>query len=145
MLSARAAAACFGLPRDECYGLGDRDDFARTNGEGFPSYIDLSDFGPVPGRIRVRLFGEGGRIGSSVTPSRTASRAEVAPTSRAASAAMTGSWAARGQDRLEGLADRDEIDAADGVRDTVLRGPGQDTAIVDPVDRVSDCETLASS
>ena len=39
--------------------LGDRDDFARTDAETLQEDSSF-EFGPLPGRIRVRLFGEGG-------------------------------------------------------------------------------------
>ena len=46
---------------------------------------------------------------------------------------------------LEGGAGNDEIRARDGVADDVLCGPGTDTAIVDTIDLVTDCETVDAS
>ncbi len=46
-----------------------------------------------------------------------------------------------GRDRLEGGLGDDALDAADGVRDELACGPGLDTVVVDPLDRVGpDCE-----
>jgi Ca2+-binding RTX toxin-like protein len=50
-----------------------------------------------------------------------------------------------GRDVLEGGAGNDEIRARDGVADDVLCGPGTDTAIVDTIDLVTDCETVDAS
>lgn len=121
--------------------LGDRDDLARTDGEGFnPSFADPEDFGPVPGRIRVRLFGERGddRLLGHAGPDRLEGGigSDLARGFTGPDKIVGGP----GQDRLEGRADRDEIDAADGAKDTVRCGPDEDTALVDPVDRVSGCE-----
>ena len=49
----------------------------------------------------------------------------------------------QGRDRLSGGAGRDRIDAADGRRDRVRCGPGQDRVVADRKDRVAgDCERV---
>ncbi|MET0816305.1 MAG: MopE-related protein, partial [Solirubrobacteraceae bacterium] len=50
-----------------------------------------------------------------------------------------------GRDILEGGGGNDEIRARDGLADDVLCGPGTDTAIVDTIDLVTDCETVDAS
>ncbi len=50
-----------------------------------------------------------------------------------------------GRDVLEGGAGNDEIRARDGLADDVLCGPGTDTATVDTIDLVTDCETVDAS
>ena len=50
-----------------------------------------------------------------------------------------------GRDILEGGDGNDEIRARDGIADDVLCGPGTDTAIVDTIDLVTDCETVDAS
>jgi hypothetical protein len=50
-----------------------------------------------------------------------------------------------GRDILDGGDGNDEIRARDGVADDVLCGPGTDTAIVDTIDLVTDCETVDAS
>jgi hypothetical protein len=47
-----------------------------------------------------------------------------------------------GTDRLFGGPGRDDLEAADGQRDTVDCGPGPDVARVDGFDRVSGCERV---
>ncbi len=50
-----------------------------------------------------------------------------------------------GRDVLEGGDGNDEIRARDGIADDVLCGPGTDTATVDTIDLVTDCETVDAS
>ena len=50
-----------------------------------------------------------------------------------------------GRDILDGGDGDDEIRARDGVADDVLCGPGTDTATVDTIDFVTDCETVDAS
>jgi len=45
-------------------------------------------------------------------------------------------------DRLHGGPGRDAIVAVDGRRDRVDCGPGRDTALVDRIDRVRNCERV---
>ena len=49
-----------------------------------------------------------------------------------------------GDDEIVGFAGDDHIDAADGVKDQILCGKGDDTAVVDSEDRPKDCETVRS-
>jgi hypothetical protein len=48
-----------------------------------------------------------------------------------------------GQDTLNGNEGDDSIEARDGVRDVIDCGPGTDSAIVDPADQVTGCETVS--
>jgi hypothetical protein len=50
----------------------------------------------------------------------------------------------RGDDEIGGQAGDDFIDSVDGIRDQVLCGKGDDTAVADPEDRPKDCETVRS-
>jgi Ca2+-binding RTX toxin-like protein len=49
-----------------------------------------------------------------------------------------------GDDEIVGFDGDDQIDAADGIKDQVLCGKGDDTAVVDSEDRPKDCETVKS-
>ena len=49
-----------------------------------------------------------------------------------------------GPDEIVGFEGDDHIDAADGIKDQVLCGQGDDTAVVDSEDRPKDCETVRS-
>jgi Ca2+-binding RTX toxin-like protein len=49
-----------------------------------------------------------------------------------------------GDDELIGFNGDDHLDAADGIKDQVFCGKGDDTAVVDSEDRPKDCETVKS-
>lgn len=49
-----------------------------------------------------------------------------------------------GDDELIGFDGDDRLDAADGIKDQVFCGKGDDTAVVDSEDRPKDCETVKS-
>jgi Ca2+-binding RTX toxin-like protein len=49
-----------------------------------------------------------------------------------------------GDDEIVGFGGDDRIEAADGVKDQILCGKGDDTAVVDSEDRPKDCETVKS-
>ena len=49
-----------------------------------------------------------------------------------------------GDDELIGFEGDDHLDAADGIKDQVFCGKGDDTAVVDAEDRTKDCETVKS-
>jgi Ca2+-binding RTX toxin-like protein len=49
-----------------------------------------------------------------------------------------------GDDELIGFDGDDHLDAADGIKDQVFCGKGDDTALVDAEDRPKDCETVKS-
>jgi Ca2+-binding RTX toxin-like protein len=49
-----------------------------------------------------------------------------------------------GDDEIVGFEGDDHIDAADGIKDQILCGKGDDTAVVDSEDRPKDCETVKS-
>lgn len=50
----------------------------------------------------------------------------------------------RGDDEIGGQAGDDFIESVDGIRDRVLCGKGDDTAVADAEDRPKDCETVRS-
>jgi Ca2+-binding RTX toxin-like protein len=49
-----------------------------------------------------------------------------------------------GDDEIIGFDGDDHLDAADGIKDQVFCGKGDDTAVVDSEDRPKDCETVKS-